>query len=52
MVAAYAVLHHKLHSESDVTFMESGASVLLGYVPDKTADLVLGEAGGVQHVAK
>jgi hypothetical protein len=32
--------------------MEAVASVLLDYVPDKTDDLVLGEAGGVQHVAK
>jgi hypothetical protein len=42
----------ELFSESDVTFMEAVASVLLDYVPDKSDDLVLGEAGGVQHVAK
>jgi hypothetical protein len=52
VVAAFGVLHHKRYSESDLTFMEPVASVLLDYVPDKTADLVLGEAGGVQHVAK
>jgi hypothetical protein len=52
VVAANGVLHHKLFSESDVTFMEAVASVLLDYVPDKSYDLVLGEAGGVQHVAK
>ena len=52
MVAADRVLHHKLYSEGDVTFMESVAPVFLDYAPDKTADLLLGEAGGVQHVAR
>ena len=45
-------LHHKLYSEGGVTFMEALAPVPLDHVPDKTADLVLGADGGVQHVAK
>ena len=45
-------LHHKLYSESGVTFMEAAAPVSLDYVPDKADDLALCEAGGVQHVAK
>jgi quercetin dioxygenase-like cupin family protein len=45
-------LHHKLYSESGVTFMEALAPVPLDHVPDKTADLVLGAGGGAQHVAK
>ena len=45
-------LHHKLYSEGGVTFMEALAPVPLDHVPDKTADLVLGADGGVQHVEK
>jgi hypothetical protein len=45
-------LHHKQCSESGVTFMEAVAPVPLDDVPDKTADLVLREAGGAQHVAE
>ena len=44
--------HHKLYSEGGVTFMEALAPVPLDHVPDKTADLVLGADGGVQHVAR
>ena len=51
VVAAIRVLHRNLYSEGDVTFMESVAAVFLDYDPDKTADLVLGEAGGMQDVA-
>ena len=43
-----SVLHHKLYSESGVTFMEAIALVPLDYVPHKADDFVL----GVQHVAK
>jgi hypothetical protein len=39
-------------AESGVTFMEAVAPVALDDVPDRTADLVLGEAGGVQHVVE
>ena len=39
-------------SARKATLMETVASVLLDSVPDKTDDLVLGEAGGLQHVAK
>jgi hypothetical protein len=52
LVAVNGILHHKLYSDSGVTFMDAIAPATLGYVPNKTADLVLGEAGGVQHVAK
>jgi quercetin dioxygenase-like cupin family protein len=45
-------LHHKLYSEGGFTFIEALAPVPLDHVPDKTADLVLGAAGGAQHVAK
>jgi quercetin dioxygenase-like cupin family protein len=45
-------LHHKLYSESGVTFMEALAPVPLDHVPDKTADLVLAIDGGTQHVPK
>jgi hypothetical protein len=45
-------MHHKLYSESGVTFMDAVAAVPLDYTPYKADDLVLGEAGGVQHVAK
>ena len=45
-------MHHKLYSESGVTFMEAVAPVPLDCAPYKADDLVLGEAGGVQHVAK
>ena len=44
-------VHHKLYSES-VAFMEAVAPVPLDCAPYKADDLVLGEAGGVQHVAK
>ncbi|TML90443.1 MAG: cupin domain-containing protein [Actinobacteria bacterium] len=43
-------LHHKLHSEGGVTFMEALAPVPLDHVPDKSLDLVLGPDGGSQHV--
>jgi hypothetical protein len=52
VVAVDGGLHPKLCSERGVTFMAAVAPVALDYVPDKTADLVLGEAGGVQHVAE
>ena len=45
-------VHHKLYSESGVTFVEAVAPVPLDCAPYKADDLVLGEAGGVQHVAK
>jgi quercetin dioxygenase-like cupin family protein len=45
-------LHHKLHSESGVSFMEALSPVPLDHVPDKDLDLVLGPDGGAQHVAK
>jgi quercetin dioxygenase-like cupin family protein len=45
-------LHHKLYSESGVTFMEALAPVPLDHVPDKTADLVLAVEGGATHVEK
>jgi hypothetical protein len=45
-------MHHKLYSESGVTFMEAVAPVPLDYDPYKADDLVLGEAGGLQYVAK
>ena len=45
-------LHHKLHSEGGVTFMEALAPVPLDHVPDKSLDLVLGPDGGAQHVEK
>ena len=43
-------LHHKLFSESGVTFMEALAPVPLDHVPDRELDLVLGPDGGAQHV--
>jgi quercetin dioxygenase-like cupin family protein len=45
-------LHHKLHSEGGVTFMEALAPVPLDHVPNKSLDLVLGADGGSQHVEK
>jgi quercetin dioxygenase-like cupin family protein len=45
-------LHHKLHSENGVTFMEALAPVPLDHVPDKSLDLVLGPDSGSQHVEK
>ena len=43
-------LHHKLFSESGVTFMEALAPVPLDHVPDRGLDLVLGAEGGARHV--
>jgi unsaturated pyranuronate lyase len=43
-------LHHELHTEQGVTFMEALAPVPLDHVPDKTLDLVLGPDGGTRHV--
>ncbi len=45
-------LHHKLHSEHGVTFMEALAPVPLDHVPDRALDLVLGPDGGAQHVER
>jgi quercetin dioxygenase-like cupin family protein len=45
-------LHHKLHSEGGVTFMEALSPVPLDHVPDKSLDLVLGPDGGAQHVER
>ncbi len=45
-------LHHKLYSESGVTFIEALAPVLLDHVPDRELDLVLGPDGGAGHVNK
>ena len=45
-------LHHKLHSEHGVTFMEALAPVPLDHVPDRDLDLVLGPDGGAGHVEK
>ena len=45
-------LHHKLHSENGVTFMEALAPVPLDHVPDKELDLVLGPDGGATHVER
>ena len=45
-------LHHALHSEGGVTFMEALAPVPLDHVPDKDLDLVLGPDGGAQHVER
>ena len=43
-------LHHKLHSENGVTFMEALAPVPLDHVPDRGLDLVLGADAGATHV--
>ena len=45
-------LHHALHSENGVTFMEALSPVPLDHVPDKALDLVLGPDNGSQHVDK
>jgi quercetin dioxygenase-like cupin family protein len=45
-------LHHKLHSERGVTFMEALAPVPLDHVPDRELDLVLGAEAGAQHVER
>ena len=45
-------LHHKLHSEGGVTFMEALAPVPLDHVPDRDLDLVLGPEGGSGHVER
>jgi mannose-6-phosphate isomerase-like protein (cupin superfamily) len=45
-------LHHKLYSESGVTFIEALAPVPLDHVPDQELDLVLGADAGALHVAK
>jgi quercetin dioxygenase-like cupin family protein len=45
-------LHHKLFSESGVSFIEALSPVPLDHVPDKTLDLVLGPDGGAQHVER
>jgi quercetin dioxygenase-like cupin family protein len=45
-------LHHKLHSEGGVTFMEALSPVPLDHVPDRSLDLVLGPDGGAQHVER
>jgi quercetin dioxygenase-like cupin family protein len=45
-------VHHKLHSESGVTFIEALAPVPLDHVPDQDADLVLGPDAGALHVEK
>jgi quercetin dioxygenase-like cupin family protein len=45
-------LHHKLFSESGVSFIEALSPVPLDHVPDKSLDLVLGPDGGAQHVEK
>ena len=45
-------LHHKLHSENGVTFMEALAPVPLDHVPDRELDLVLGPDGGATHVER
>ena len=45
-------LHHALHSEHGVTFMEALSPVPLDHVPDRGLDLVLGPDGGSQHVER
>ena len=45
-------LHHKLHSEGGVTFIEGLAPVPLDHVADKDLDLVLGPDAGALHVAR
>ena len=45
-------LHHALHSENGVTFMEALSPVPLDHVPDQALDLVLGPDGGSQHVER
>jgi quercetin dioxygenase-like cupin family protein len=45
-------LHHTLHSEGGVMFMEALAPVPLDHVPDKELDLVLGPGGGAGHVER
>ena len=45
-------LHHKLFSESGVSFIEALSPVPLDHVPNKSLDLVLGPDGGAQHVEK
>ena len=45
-------LHHKLFSETGVSFIEALSPVPLDHVPDKSLDLVLGPDGGAQHVEK
>ena len=45
-------LHHKLFSETGVSFIEALSPVPLDHVPDKGLDLVLGPDGGAQHVEK
>jgi quercetin dioxygenase-like cupin family protein len=45
-------LHHKLHSEKGVTFIEALAPVPLDHVPDQELDLVQGADAGALHVAK
>src|SRR5215207_3872318 len=45
-------LHHKLYSESGVSFMEALAPVPLDHVGDRQLDLVLGPDGGALHVEK
>jgi quercetin dioxygenase-like cupin family protein len=45
-------LHHKLYSESGVSFVEALAPVPLDHVPDRDADLVLGADNGAGHVER
>jgi quercetin dioxygenase-like cupin family protein len=45
-------LHHKLYSESGVTFIEALSPVPLDHVPDRELDLVLGPDDGAHHVEK
>jgi quercetin dioxygenase-like cupin family protein len=45
-------LEHSLHSVDGVTFVEALAPVPLDHVPDEDLDLVLGPAGGAQHVER